>query len=225
MTQPSTIGTMTIQIETEDQATQDNAPPTPSDTARHLMAYPDTELDFEHDPELDSEDQNILPIESTDSLDNPIDNDPIEIKDTILPVVNNNTQDLNSPVDFNDHNNSMVTQAETNNSHKESKPIESEDESDSKSFESESIYDLDIDFDVDSDVDSEYDFEELGGQHNSDPTFDYVYNSSISDRTDIKQTVGNSDIGDPHESKTKTIDDNMQDQTNKIDNFRAKDSC
>ena len=55
----------------------------------------------------------------------------------------------------------MVTQAETNNSHKESKPIESEDESDSKSFESESIYDLDIDFDIDSDVDSEYDFEDL----------------------------------------------------------------
>ena len=42
-----------------------------------------------------------------------------------------------------------------------------EDESDSEweSFESESIYDLDIDFDIDSDVDSEYDsdsdFEDL----------------------------------------------------------------
>ena len=36
------------------------------------MAYPDTKLDFEHDPELDSEDQNILAIETTDTLDNPI---------------------------------------------------------------------------------------------------------------------------------------------------------
>ena len=49
--------------------------------------------------------------------------------------------------------------------------------------------------------------------NNSDPTFDYVLNSSISDCTDIKQTVDNSDIGDPNESKTETIDDNMQDQT------------
>ena len=100
----------------EDQATQDNAPPTPSDTPRHPMVYPDTELDFEDDPKLDSEDQNILTIESPDTLDGPIDNDPIEIKDNILPVVDNNTQDFNSPIDFNDHNSSMVTQAETNNS-------------------------------------------------------------------------------------------------------------
>ena len=84
---------------------------------------------------IDSEDQGILVIESPDTLDSPIDNDPIKIKD-ILPVVDNNTQDFNSPIDFNDHNSSMVTQAETNNSHKESKPIESEDESDPKSFES-----------------------------------------------------------------------------------------
>ena len=67
MTQPSTIGPMAIQTETEDQATQDNTPPTPSDTARHPMVYPDTKLDFEHDPELDSEDQNILAIETTDT--------------------------------------------------------------------------------------------------------------------------------------------------------------
>ena len=73
-TQSSTIGAMTIQTETEDQATQNNAPPTPSDTTRHPMAYPDTRLDFEHDLELDSEDQNILAIESTDTLDNHIDN-------------------------------------------------------------------------------------------------------------------------------------------------------
>ena len=45
MTQPSTIGTMAIQTETEDQATQDNTPPTPSDTTRHPMAYPDTKLE------------------------------------------------------------------------------------------------------------------------------------------------------------------------------------
>ena len=105
---------------------------------------------------IDSEDQNILAIESTDTLVNPIDNDPTEIKDNILPVVDNNTQDFNSPIDLNDHNNSMVIQAETDSSHKESKPIESEDGSDSKSCEPESI-----DFNIDSDVDSEYDFEDL----------------------------------------------------------------
>ena len=38
MTQTSTIGTMTIQTETEDQATQDNAPPIPSDTSRQPKA-------------------------------------------------------------------------------------------------------------------------------------------------------------------------------------------
>ena len=58
----------------------------------------------------------------------------------------------------------------------------------------------------------------MRGQHNSNPTFDNVHNSSISDCTDIKQTVDNSDIGDPNESKTETIDDNMQDQTSNIDN-------
>ena len=42
LTQPPTTGTLTTQIETEDQATQDNTPPTPSDTARHPVAYPDT---------------------------------------------------------------------------------------------------------------------------------------------------------------------------------------
>ena len=66
------------------------------------------------------------------------------------------------------------------------------------------------------------DFEELGGQHNSDPIFDNVHNSSISDCTDIKQTIDNTDIGDPNESKTETIDDNMQDQTNNIDNKDQK---
>ena len=71
--------------------------------------------------------------------------------------MDNNTQDFNRPLDFTDHNSSIVIKAEISNSHKESKPIESEDESDSKSFESESIYD----FDIDSDVDSECDFEDL----------------------------------------------------------------
>ena len=126
MTQPATIGPMAIQTETEVQATQDNTPPTPSDTTRHPMACPDTELDFKHDPELDSEDQNILAIETTDTHDNSIDN--------------------------------------------------------------------------------------------SDPTFDNEHNSSISDGTDIKQTVDNSDIGDPTESNTETIDDNMLDQTDNMDN-------
>ena len=53
---------------------------------------------------------------------------------------------------------------------------------------------------------------------NIDPTFDNEHNSSINDCTDIKQTIDNSDIGDPNESKTETIDDNMQDQTSNIDN-------
>ena len=124
MTQPSTIGPMVIQTETEDQATQDNTLPTPSDTAGYPMAYPDTELDFEHDPELDTEDQNILAIESTDALDNTIEN--------------------------------------------------------------------------------------------NNPTFDNKHNSSISDCIDIKQPdnrdkINNSDIGDPTESNTETIDGNMLD--------------
>ena len=51
---------------------------------------------------------------------------------------------------------------------------------------------------------------------NIDPTFDSGHNSSVSDCTDIKQT--DSDIGGPNESKTETIDDNMQDQTDNIDN-------
>ena len=117
VTQPSATGTMTAQIETEEQATQDNAPPTPSDTPIHPVVHPDSEPEFEHDPELDSEDQNILAIKSTDTLDNPI--------------------------------------------------------------------------------------------NNSDPTFD-VLNSSISDCTDCNQTIDNSDIGDPDESKTETINDNTQ---------------
>ena len=84
------------------------------------------DVDIEHDPELDSEDQNILVIETTDTLDNSIDN--------------------------------------------------------------------------------------------SDPTFDNEHNSSISDCTGIKQTADNSDIGDPTESNTETIDDNMHDQTDNMDN-------
>ena len=48
----------------------------------------------------------------------------------------------------------MKTQAETDNSHKESEPIESKDESDPRYFEPESI-------DIDSDVGSEHDFENL----------------------------------------------------------------
>ena len=64
VTQQSTTGTITTQIETENQSTQDNALPTPSDTPRHPVAHSDTEHDFEHDPELDSEDQNTLAIET-----------------------------------------------------------------------------------------------------------------------------------------------------------------
>ena len=88
--------------------------------------------------------------DQTDNMDNE-DQDNSEIIQT-----NNNTLDFNSPIDFSDHNSSMETQAETGNSHKEYKPTESEEESDSKPFESESI-----DFDIDSDVDSECDFDDL----------------------------------------------------------------
>ena len=66
VTHRSTTGTLTTQIETENQATQDNAPPTPSDTPRHPVAHPDTGHDFEHDPEPDSQDQNILATESNE---------------------------------------------------------------------------------------------------------------------------------------------------------------
>ena len=82
VTQPSTTGTMTTQIETEDPATQDSVPPTPSDTPRHPVAHPDTEHDFEHDPELDSEDQNILATESTDSPNMSPDSNVIETEAT-----------------------------------------------------------------------------------------------------------------------------------------------
>ena len=58
----------------------------------------------------------------------------------------------------------------------------------------------------------------MRGQHNSNPTFNNVHNSSISDCTDINQTIDNSDTGDLNESKTETIDDNMQDQTSNIGN-------
>ena len=245
MTQPSTIGAMTIQTETEDQATQDNAPPIPSDTTRHPMAYHNTEpdVDFEHDPELDSEDQNILAIESTDTLDNHIDNsdatfdnihnssitdctgikqtvdnndigdpnesktetiddnmqdqtdnigsedqDNSEFESTEIIQTDNNTLDFNSPIELNDHNNSMVIQAETDNSHKESKPIECEDESDSKSFESESI---------DSDVGSEHGFENLETmrlQHKQEITImDYGPNlhTQVSECADIHAIKSN----------------------------------
>ena len=50
----------------------------------------------------------------------------------------------------------------------------------------------------------------MGGYNNSNPTFENVHNSSISDCTDFKQTIDNS------EPKTETID--IQDQTSIIDN-------
>ena len=103
LTQPPTTGTLTTQIEIEDQATQDNSPPTPSDTARHPVAYPEPELDvdFEHDPELDPKDQNILAIETTDTLDNYIDNiDPTF--DNSLDSSINDCPDTKQTVDNND---------------------------------------------------------------------------------------------------------------------------
>ena len=245
MKQTSTIGTMTIQTQTEDQDTQDNTPPTPSDTTRHPMAYPDTKPDFEQDPELDSKDQNILAIETTETLDNYIDNsdptfknehnssindctdikqivdnsdigDPNESKTETTDDkmqdqtdnIDNDDQDnyefeskeiiqtdnntLNSPIDFNNHNSSMETQAETDNSHKESEPIESEDEGDPKPFESESI-----DFDIGSDVGSEHDFENLEAirlQHKQEIRaidFDPNLHTQVSECADINAIKSN----------------------------------
>ena len=71
-----------------------------------------------------------------------------------ITQTDNNTLDSNNPIDLNGHNSSMETQAETDNSNKESEAIESEDESDPRYFEPESI-------DIDSDVGSEHDFENL----------------------------------------------------------------
>ena len=82
VTQPSTTGTMTTQIETEDSATQDNAPPTPIDTPRHPVAHPDTEHALEHNPELDSDDQNILATESTELPNMSPDSNVIETEAT-----------------------------------------------------------------------------------------------------------------------------------------------
>ena len=191
-----------------------------------------------------SEDQNILAIESTDTLDNYIDkidptfdnssiSDYTDIKQTAdnsdigdpndsktetiddnmqdqtdnidnedqensefeskeIIQTDNNTLDFNSPIDFNDHNSSMETQAETDNSHKESEPIESEDESDSKSFGSESI-----DFDIDSDVGSEHDFENLEAmrpQHKQEIRaidFDPHLHTQVSECSDINAIRSN----------------------------------
>ena len=82
--------------------------------------------------------------DQTNNIDNK-DQNYSEFESTDIIQTDNNTLDFNSPIDFNDHNSSMVTQAEINNNHKESKPTESEYESDSKSFESESIdFDLTV---------------------------------------------------------------------------------
>ena len=123
--------------------------------------------------------------DQTDNIDSE-DQDNSEFESTEIIQTDNNTLDFNSPIDFNDHNSSIETQAETNNSHKEYKPIESENESDSKSFESENI-----DFDIDSDVGSEHDFENLEGmrfQHKQEiRTIDFGPNlhTQVSECADI----------------------------------------
>ena len=124
-----------------------------------------------------------------DNIDNE-DQDNSEFESKEIIQTDNNT--LNSPIDFNDHNSSMETQAETDNSHKESEPIESEDESDSKSFGSESI-----DFDIDSDVGLEHDFENLEAirlQHKQEiRTMDFGPNlhTQISEYADINAIRSN----------------------------------
>ena len=127
--------------------------------------------------------------DQTDNIDNE-DQDNSEFESTEIIQTDNNTLDSNSPIDFNDHNSSMVTQAETDNSHKESKPIESKDESDSRSFEPESI-------DIDSDVDLEDDFEDLEArrlQHKQEiKTMDFGQNlhTQISECADIHAIKSN----------------------------------
>ena len=66
--------------------------------------------------------------DQTDNMDNE-DQDNPEITQT-----DNNTLDFNSPIDLNDHNSSMETQGETDNSHKESES-ESESEHDFENLE------------------------------------------------------------------------------------------
>ena len=99
-TQPSTTGTMTVQIKTEEQVTQDNAPPTPCDIPRHPVTHPHSEPDFEHDPELDPEDHNTLAIESTDTLDNAIDNsDPtFDVHNSSIDCTDSNQTIYNSGI-------------------------------------------------------------------------------------------------------------------------------
>ena len=85
----------------------------------------------------------------------------------------------------------MAIPAKINNSHKESEPIESEDESDLRSFEPESI-------DIDSDVGSEHDFENLETmrlQHEQEiRTMDFGPNlhTQTSECTDIHAIKSNS---------------------------------
>ena len=57
--------------------------------------------------------------DQTDNIDNE-DQDNSEFESTEIIQTDNNTLDFNSQIDFNDHNNSRVSQAETNNGHKES---------------------------------------------------------------------------------------------------------
>ena len=60
--------------------------------------------------------------DQTDNIDNE-DQDNSEFESTEIIHIDNNNQNLNSPIDFNDHNNSIATQAEINNSHKESNQL------------------------------------------------------------------------------------------------------
>ena len=55
--------------------------------------------------------------DQTSNIDNE-DQDNSEFESTEIIHIDNNTQDFNSPIDLNDHNNSMVIQAETDNSNR-----------------------------------------------------------------------------------------------------------
>ena len=64
------------------------------------MTHPHSEPDFEHDPELDPEDHNTLAIESTDTLDNAIDNsDPtFDVHNSSIDYTDSNQTIYNSGI-------------------------------------------------------------------------------------------------------------------------------
>ena len=141
-----------IDIPDQTLATQDNAPPPPTDTPIHPMVHTDSELDFEldFDSELDVDiafedgDEFVFDMpQDIELTENP--SNPTETNDNIPPLDDNNsssnTQDFNRPIDFD---------------------VDSDVDPD-PDFDVDSDVDPDPDFDIDSDSDSDSDFEDIEG--------------------------------------------------------------